>query len=156
MVFENRQSSFYALFACGHCFVQYEFIQVCILYLFFWKTRFSSFCVLVFYVSVSLVFSFYFLFYVLNSMSFLIMCTPISAGGCSASYQIFKNEGSLDRTLIFRGGWWEREDWTFWVEGYHFYMKNKLKSEILNNKKKFINKKVFVCHNYEFKLGNFN
>ena len=31
--------------------------------------------------------------------------------------------------------------------------KNKLKSVIFNDKK-IINKKVFLCHNYEFKLGN--
>ena len=35
-----------------------------------------------------------------------------------------------------------------------FYIKNKLKSEILH--KKFINKNAFLCHNYEFKLRNFN
>ena len=39
---------FYALFVCRHYFVQYGFIQVCIFYLFFWKTSFlssSAFCV---------------------------------------------------------------------------------------------------------------
>ena len=35
-----------------------------------------------------------------------------------------------------------------------FYIKNKLKSEILH--KKFINKNAFLCHNYKFKLRNFN
>ena len=30
-------------------------------------------------------------------------------------------------------------------------MKDKLKSEIVNDKKKFINKNVFLCHNKEFK-----
>ena len=31
--------------------------------------------------------------------------------------------------------------------GCSFYIKNKLKSEILNNKKKFINKNAFLCYN---------
>ena len=31
--------------------------------------------------------------------------------------------------------------------GYKFYMKNKLKSEIFNDIKKFTNKNVFLCHN---------
>ena len=35
-------------------------------------------------------------------------------------------------------------------------MKNKLKFEVFNNKKEFINKNVFVCHNCKFKLRNFN
>ena len=33
-------------------------------------------------------------------------------------------------------------------------MKNKLKSEIFNNKQKF--KQKIFCHNYEFKVENFN
>ena len=40
--------------------------------------------------------------------------------------------------------------------GCNFYIKNKLKSEIFNDKRKFINKNLFLCHNYEFKLGNYN
>ena len=53
------------------------------------------------------------------------------------------------RTLTFRGGWWEREG-----EVYNLHLKNKLKSKIFNNKKFFKQKRL--CHNYEFKLGNFN
>ena len=45
----------------------------------------------------------------------------------------------FERTLIFRAGWWEREG-----EVYNLHMKNKLKSEIFNNKKKFLNKKDFA------------
>ena len=48
----------YILFACGHYFVQYGFIYVCIFHLFFWKTRLSSFSI----------FSAFCLFYVLNSI----------------------------------------------------------------------------------------
>ena len=33
--------------------------------------------------------------------------------------------------------------------------KNKMKPEILHDKKN-LNKNIFLCHNYEFKLGNFN
>ena len=33
---------FYVSFVCGHYFVQYRFMQVCIFYLFFWKPRFLS------------------------------------------------------------------------------------------------------------------
>ena len=41
---------------------------------FYWKIRFLSVCVLVFHVSIYLIFNFYlFFFYVLNSLSFLIM-----------------------------------------------------------------------------------
>ena len=35
-------------FVCGRYFVQYEFRQVCIFYLFFWKTSPLSFCLSVF------------------------------------------------------------------------------------------------------------
>ena len=33
---------FYVSFVCGHYFLQYKFMQVCIFYLFFWKPRFLS------------------------------------------------------------------------------------------------------------------
>ena len=45
---------------------------------FYWKIRFLSFCVLVFHVSINLIFNFYFFFYVLNSLSFLIMSDLIT------------------------------------------------------------------------------
>ena len=35
----------------------------------------------------------------------------------------------------------------FFQWGCSFYIKNKVKSEIFNYKKKFIKKKVFLCHN---------
>ena len=65
-------------------------------------------------------------------------------------------KGGPDRSLIFRGKLVGKRRVTFLGGGLQFYMKNKIKSEIFNNKKKFRNKNVFVCHNYEFKLGSFN
>ena len=40
----SHEIAFYALFFHGHFFVPYGFIQVCIFYLFFWKTSFLSSC----------------------------------------------------------------------------------------------------------------
>ena len=37
---------FRALFVCGHDFVQFAFMQVCIFYRFFWRTSFLSSCIL--------------------------------------------------------------------------------------------------------------
>ena len=37
-----------------------------------------------------------------------------------------------------------------------FFIKEELKSKIFKDKKKLINKNVFLCHNSEFKLVNFN
>ena len=59
---------------------------------------------------------------------------PLSAGGGGlASNQIFK-KGGLDRTSTFRGGCWERGG-DFFQEGLQFSDKNKVKSEIFNDKK---------------------
>ena len=68
-----------------------------------------------------------------------------------------KNQkGGLGRIQFLEEGCWERGGWPFSgkEEGCSFFVKNKLKSEIFNDKKKFINKNVFLCHNYEFKVGN--
>ena len=43
--YRGYQITFCALFVCGHSFFQYEFILVCIFYLLFCETIFSSFCV---------------------------------------------------------------------------------------------------------------
>ena len=48
--------------------------------------------------------------------------------------QIFKKDG-LDGIPFFRGGCWERGGWLFSGEFCSFYIKNKLKSEIFNDKK---------------------
>ena len=58
----------------------------------------------------------------------------------------------VDRTLIFRGGLVGKRGVTFSGEG---RCKDELKSEIFNDKKVY-KKNVFLCHNKEFKLGNFN
>ena len=50
-------------------------------------------------------------------------------------YQIFRKRG-LDRTSVFRGG-------GLFQRGCSFYIKNKLKSEIFNDKKGLINKTFF-------------
>ena len=73
-----------------------------------------------------------------------VVCTPPPSlhpsflqGGVWTSYQIFKKEG-LDRTLILRGRLVRKRGWPFWErEGglCNFYVKNKPKSEIRNDKK---------------------
>ena len=62
----------------------------------------------VFYVSMSLVFSFYFLIYVLNSMSFLIVivCTSPSAGGVERPTN-FSKRRSLTGPQLSEDGCWE-------------------------------------------------
>ena len=62
-----------------------------------------------------------------------------------ASDQIFK-KGDLDKISVFRGGCSKKGEWVF-SGGCSFHIKNKLKSEIFNDKKNFINKNVFLCHN---------
>ena len=65
----------------------------------------------------------------------------------------FQKGGGLDTTLIFRGrlvgkrgggdlfeGGGGRGE-----EGSNFYIKNNQKSEIFNDKKKFVNKNLFLC-----------
>ena len=53
--------------------------------------------------------------------------------------------GRLDRTSTFRGGCWERGgDFFQRGGGCNFHIKNKSKSEIFNEKKKFISKNSFL------------
>ena len=54
-------------------------------------------------------------------------------------------KGGLDRTSSFRGGCWEIGDdfFHFFSGGWNLHIKNKLKSEIFNDKKSFIAKKNF-------------
>ena len=56
------------------------------------------------------------------------MHPPLSAGGGWASNQIFKKGGGAGKTSTFRGG-------DFFQGGFNFHIKNKLKSEIFNDKK---------------------
>ena len=58
----------------------------------------------------------------------------------------FQKGGELDRTSVFRGGWWER-GCDFFQGGCNFLTKDKLKSGIFNDKKKFINKNSLCCRN---------
>ena len=66
-------------------------------------------------------------------------------------------------TLIFRGGLVGKRGEPFLRDGggggveifKKKEKKKKLKSETSNDRKKFINKNVFLCHNEEFKQGNF-
>ena len=75
---------------------------------------------------------------------------PLSAGGLSLQPNFQK--GGLDRILRGGGrGLLEKRGWLF---SGRVAVKNKLKSEIFNNKKS-LSTKVFFCHNLEFKLGNF-
>ena len=57
--------------------------------------------------------------------------------GSWASNQIFKKgEGGLTGPQVLERGCWERGGWLFSREGgCNFYVKNKLKSEIFNDKK---------------------
>ena len=63
----------------------------------------------------------------------------------------FQKGWGLDRTLIFRGGLVEKRR-----GGLQFAYEKKLKCEIFNNQKKKKIKQKSSCHNYEFKLVNFN
>ena len=58
--------------------------------------------------------------------------------GVWESKQILK-KGKLDRTSTFRGGCWDRGAW-FFSGRFQLSQKNKLKSEICNDKN------IFLCH----------
>ena len=98
--------------------------------------------------------------------SVLIVCTPPPFPPSSLPLLLMKGlsllphfqKEELDMTLIFRGGLVGKRGVPFLREGggsCNFYKKKKLKSETSNDRKKFINKNVFLCHNEEFKQGNF-
>ena len=74
---------------------------------------------------------------------------PLSAegGGGGLSLQPNFQKGVLDKTSTFRGGLLGKTGVTFFRGGCNFHRKNKLKSEIFNNKKKFISKNIFLGHN---------
>ena len=54
--------------------------------------------------------------------------------------------GGLDRTSTFRGGLLGKRGGDFFQGSCNFHTK-KLKSEIFNDKKKFMGKNIFLCHN---------
>ena len=83
-----------------------------------------------------------------NDENNIIVCTPppppppVSPGGVKPPTKCLKWGRGLDRTSILRGGLLGRRGWIF-QGGRSFYIKNKLKSEIFNNKT-FTNKNVFL------------
>ena len=82
----------------------------------------------------------------------VIVCTssppphpPFSAGDW-ASNQIFKKGGAWQDLLEGVAGK-EGDDFYQGAGGSNFYIINELKFEIFNDKKKFISKNIFLCHN---------
>ena len=65
----------------------------------------------------------------------IITCTPLSAGGVNLQPNFQKGEGGLKGPQLLKGGWWERGGDIFQGKGCNFYIKDKLKSEIFNDKK---------------------
>ena len=61
--------------------------------------------------------------------------TKFSQRRGSTGYQLLEGVDGKKGVTSFRGG------------GCNFHIKNKLKSEIFNDKKKFISKNIFLCHN---------
>ena len=76
-----------------------------------------------------------------------IVCTPppfLQGGGELNIQPNFQKEGGLDKTSLLEGGCWERGGDFFQGEGgLQFSLKNKLKSEIFNEKKKVNKQKYF-------------
>ena len=56
------------------------------------------------------------------------------------------SERRASQDLNFERGFLEKRGVTFLMR-VQFLQKSKLKSEIFNEKKKFINKNIFLCHN---------
>ena len=73
---------------------------------------------------------------------------PLSTGGEGVEHPIkFSKRGRLGRTSTLRGGLLEKRRVTFFRGAVAILQKNKLRSEIFNEKK-IINKIIFLCHNY--------
>ena len=70
---------------------------------------------------------------------------PFCWGGGGEPPTKFSKRGGLDRTSTFRGDCGER-GCDFLQRGCNFHIKKKLKFEIFN-KKKFMGKNTFLCHN---------
>ena len=81
-----------------------------------------------------------------NVASLSIVCTPPFLRGRLSLQPNFQKGVSLIGPLLLEGvvG---KEGHDFFQGGCNFHIKNKLKSEIINDKKKFISKNVFLCHN---------
>ena len=73
---------------------------------------------------------------------------PYSAGGEGGVERPTKvSKRWLDRTSTFKGGLLSKRRVTLFRVGCNFHIKNKIKSEIFNDKKKFIRKNIFPYHN---------
>ena len=69
------------------------------------------------------------------------MCTPFLLGGLNLLPKYFK-KGGVTGSEFLEGGFWKRRVTFFSMgEACSFYIKNKLKSEILNDKKNYKKKK---------------
>ena len=74
-----------------------------------------------------------------------IVCTPFLLGISTFFYQIFKREGGRLTGSQFLEGFAGKEDLTFF-RGCSFYIKDKLKSAMFNDKKVY-KQRCFLCHN---------
>ena len=72
-------------------------------------------------------------------------CSAGAEGGVESPTKVSKRW--LDRTSTFRGGLLGKRGVTLFRVGCNFHIKNKIKSEIFNDKKKFIRKNIFPYHN---------
>ena len=87
------------------------------------------------------------IFLMLRSVGPNIVGTPAPfLQGKGLSLQPNFQKGGLDRTSTFRGGLLGKRGWLFSRGRLQFSHKNKLKSEIFNDKQ-FISKNIFLCHN---------
>ena len=82
---------------------------------------------------------------------------PLSAGGVGGGVNILPNfqKWGARQDLRFLRMVAEKEGATFFRGGCNFLTKNKLKSGMFNDKKKFINKNALLCRNQKPKIGNF-
>ena len=75
-----------------------------------------------------------------------IVCTPLFYWGEEPPNKFLKS-GVGEQDLNFYRWVACKEGVDFFRGSCSLYIKNKLKSEIFNGKKKFINKNIFLCHN---------
>ena len=76
----------------------------------------------------------------------IIVCTPSFCWVDLNLLPNFQKKGGDQQDLSFQRGVAGKEGGNFFQGVCNFYIKNKLKSEIFNNKKKFVNKNILLCH----------
>ena len=76
-------------------------------------------------------------------------------GGVEPPIKFSKRGGLTGSQLLLEGACWESGGWLF-PGGCNFYTKNKLKSKIFNDKKKFINKNILSVIAKNSNWENFN